>query len=99
MSFAAPLAIGAALLAAWFDCRFEKRRPVSPTSRIIHAGLAYILVRIVPVAVEGLATVGEPPWQRLAVVFVLVLPSLVYAFVAGLWLIRTVADIARTVRH
>ena len=58
-----------------------------------------MLVRIVPSAAAGLATTGEPAWQRVAVVFVLILPSLVYAFVVGLWLMRTLAEIARIVRH
>lgn len=99
MSFGASLAIGAVLLAVWADSRFENRRPASPTSRIVHAGVAYLLVRIVPVAAGGLASVDQPSWQRLAVVFVVILPSLVYAFMAALWLLRTLADIARIVRH
>lgn len=98
MSFAASLAIGAVLLAVWADSRFEKRRPASPTSRIVHAGVAYVLVRIAPAAVGGLASVDQPSWQRLAVVFVVILPSLVYAFLAALWLLRTLADIAKIVR-
>jgi hypothetical protein len=32
-------------------------------------------------------------------VFAVFLPALVYAFLAGIWLVRTVAEVARAPRH
>jgi hypothetical protein len=38
---------------------------------------------------------GAPASELLAILFVVVLPGLVYAFLTGLWLMRTLAEVAR----
>lgn len=100
MNFAGALAVGAALLACWVDVRLERRRPVSSTVRIGHALAAYVVVRATTVVSHGIVgSSGAPALKLLAVVFVIVLPGLVYAFLAGLWLMRTLAEVARLSRH
>ena len=98
MSIAGPTTIAALLLAVWFDWRLENRRPESPTRRIVHALAAYLALRAITAGSKALIDDAAADGERLAVFFVLVLPSLVYAFVAALWLMRTLADVARTAR-
>ena len=95
MTVAGPIAIGALLLAVWLDWRLEKVRPSSPTSRIVHAAAAYAVVRVIIDVSQLLTGDGATGGERLAISFVLVLPSLVYAFLAALWLVRTVTELPR----
>ncbi len=98
MSFVATLAIGAALLAAWVDCRFDQRRPVSPVRRAIHAAVAFAVLHAATAGANYLIGEHAGDARRLVVLFVLFLPSLVYAFLTGLWLMRTLTEVASTAR-
>ena len=93
-NFAGALAVGAAALAWWLDARFEGRRPASPVARITHALAAYVLIRLAAAVTTVLGTDASAS-ARMLVILGLVLPGLVYAFVTGLWLMRTVAEATR----
>jgi hypothetical protein len=97
--FAVALAIGAALLAGWLDLRFAKGRPASLTRRVGHTAAAYAVLLAATDVSRYLTGSAASAEQRLSVVFILVLPALVYAFLAGLWLMRTLAEVARLSRH
>jgi len=99
VGFVVFLAVGAALLALWVDVRWERWRPGSPTRRMAHSFAAYAVLRLVSVATVHLAGAGAPLGQRLAVLLLLFAPGLVYAFLAGLWVMRTLADVARLARR
>ena len=99
LNFAGALAVGGALLACWLDVRLERARPASPTLRIGHALAGYAVVRATTAIADGIVGSGASASKLLAVVFVVVLPGLVYAFLAGLWLMRTLAEVARLPRH
>jgi hypothetical protein len=99
LNFAGAFAVGAALLACWLDVRLERRRPVSPTRRFGHALAAFAVVRVTTAVSQELAGSDSPRLKLLAVLFAVVLPGLVYAFLAGLWLMRTLAEVARAARR
>ena len=97
LGFSVCLAVASALLAVWVDVRLDKRRPASPALRIGHAAAAYLILQGVVAATSGLDQ--APMGERLAAIFGLVLPSLVYSFLAGVWLMRTLAEVARLARR
>jgi hypothetical protein len=97
--FVSLLVVGAALLAVWFDLRFEQRRPEAPVRRVGHGIAAYVALQAGTAAFAYLGKPEAPLGQRLAALFLLFLPGLVYAFLTGLWLVRTAADLARLVRR
>jgi hypothetical protein len=97
--FGGAFVVGAAVLAAWVDRRFDKQRPESVVRRIGHALAAYVALRMALVGSDLLLGAVSSSQQRLTVLFILVLPGLVYVFLAGLWLMRTLADVARLARH
>ena len=99
LNFAGALAVGAAVLACWLDMRLERARPASSTARIGHALAAYAVVRVTTAASHGVVGSGAPASKVVAVLFLVVLPGLVYAFLAGLWLMRTLAEVARLSRR
>ena len=97
--FGIVLAVGAALVALWIDLRWEQRRPESPMRRMGHSFAAYGIVRLVSVATVHLGGDGTPLGQRVAVLFLLFTPGLVYAFLAGIWVLRSLADAVRLARR
>jgi len=99
VSYPVSLAIGAALIAGWLDWRFKERRPVSLARRACHLAAAYAALQTATACADYLIGANAAAARQLGVVFVLVLPSIVYAFLAGLWLVRTLADVARLARR
>jgi hypothetical protein len=98
-AFGIVLAAGAALVALWIDVRWERRRPESPMRRMGHSFAAYAVLQLASAATVHLGGAGTPLGQRVAVLFVLFGPGLVYAFLAGIWVLRSLADAARLARH
>lgn len=92
---AVELAIGAVVLAAWVEARIGDRRPASRALRMAHAGAAFLFLQASSVALAHLIHTGTPRGLIAVLLFLLFLPALVYAFVAGLWLLRTLTEIAR----
>ncbi len=99
LSFAAPFTLSAALLAGWLDWRLGKRRPVSLMYCMGHAAAAFAVLQLATAGSGYVAGASAAAERRLTVVFVLLLPSLVYCFLATIWLMRTLAEVARLARH
>lgn len=93
MSFTFGLTLGAALLAAWLDNRLGDARPESPTRRMIHACLSVVAL-FGSVGVLYLVH-GIPQAAFMAVLLAVFLPALVYALLAGCWLLRTLVEIGK----
>jgi hypothetical protein len=95
MSFIVTLVAGAFLLAAWCDARLDQQRPATPARRIAHVAASCILLQVAGFGMKLFAPGDSAGAARQCVaVFVVLLPALVYAFVAGLWLLRTLAETA-----
>jgi hypothetical protein len=84
-SFAIALGVGAALLAFWVQYRFPKLAPQTAGWAILHLVVTMVLADITKTA---FTSVEFDPATAMALVFGLALPTLVYAFVAGMWIIR-----------
>jgi hypothetical protein len=79
--FLLALAAGAALLAIWTHVRFPAFAPARLLVTVVHTGIAMLLLNITPLALEtGINTYFA--------LFGLVLPSLVYAMLAALWMLK-----------
>jgi hypothetical protein len=91
MSFTLGLALGAALLAAWFDNRLGDARPQTLVRRLVHVCLSIVALT----ASVGLLDLvnGVPQTAVLAAVLAVFLPALVYAMLTGFWILRTLAEI------
>src|SRR5258705_6521249 len=89
------LAGGGFLLASWVDARVGDSRPASPMKLI---GLCFVGVLLVQAAAGAIHLV-ESQAAIMAFVFGLFLPTLVFAMLTGLWLIRMLADIVGLARR
>ena len=99
MSFAVPLVVGAVLVAAWLDVRFDGRRPASLMRRACHLAAGVALLQVASAGLPHLLGADPSDLRQLMVVFIVLLPSMVYGFLAGLWLMRTLADVAGMARR
>ena len=93
MSFIVALTSSAFLLGIWVDGRLEGRRPGTPTWRVAHVAIACVLLQLAAFAMGQLVADHPTPARQAIAVFGLLLPALVYTFVSGLWLIRTLAEL------
>jgi len=85
------LTLGAALLAVWIDLRFPGLRPKTAAQSLTHSAVGVFAM----FGAAGLLALvyGVPDWAFLAVVLGVFLPTLVYALLAGLWMLRALANL------
>jgi hypothetical protein len=85
--------IGAALLATWTVARFPQRGPRGIGRAFVHVVIAFTLAAFVP---SGIALADHLGWmnQILVATLFMVLPALLYMFLATLWLFRALQEVA-----
>ena len=79
--FALALAVGAGLVAMWAYVRFPALAPAKMGKTLLHTGAAFALLELTP----GL---GGSVGARFALVFLFILPALVYALLCSLWMLK-----------
>jgi hypothetical protein len=94
VNFTMTLTAGAFILAAWLDNRLDERRPATIARRVAHVAISCVLLQLAAVGMTLVAPNDADKARQFVSVFVVLLPALVYAFVAGLWLLRTLAETA-----
>jgi hypothetical protein len=80
-TFVLAFAAGAALLAVWVHARFPSLAPERLGKTILHAATAFVLLKLT-------SHFGQGSTSAVAIVFVLVLPALVYALLCTIWVLR-----------
>jgi hypothetical protein len=91
MSFTLTLSLGAGLLAIWLDTRFPGIRPKTAAQGLTHAAVGVFAM----CGAAGLLALiyGIPQWAFMAALLTVFLPSLVYALLAWLWMLRALANL------
>ena len=78
----------AAALAIWIVVRFPERAPTEFRRAMVHFGVSMVgMYVVVPILQHDLAFMHQP-FRLYLSVFGVVLPALVYRFVATIWLLR-----------
>jgi hypothetical protein len=77
------LLVGAAVLAVWIHARFPALAPERLGKTLLHTGVAFALLRLAPGMVESQAL-------AFVTVLLLVLPTLIYAQLCAIWMLRHV---------
>jgi hypothetical protein len=97
MNFTLTITLGAALLAVWLDARFVYWRPQSPATAMTHGAVGALGV----LGAAGLLVLvyGIPQAAFMAMVLCVFVPSLVYALLAGIWMLRALAELTGLVRR
>src|SRR2546428_837840 len=94
VDFTLALAVGAFLLASWVDSQVGNARPASPAKRIVHAFVGVLVLEASVGALYLIQAGGASQAGFIAAILGLFVPALVYAMLAGLWVIRMLAELA-----
>lgn len=81
------IAVGAASIALWVDVRFPKLMPWSLRRLLVHFVLAFLVLYAVAPMMAAVQESGIPA-ARLASVFAVAFPVLVYEFLVGAWMLK-----------
>jgi hypothetical protein len=82
------LTLGAGAIALWINFRFPKLAPQGLKTAIIHVGAAILVGQVVLPGLSQAVPHSNPVVAGLVTTFVLGLPTLVYALLASIWVIR-----------
>ena len=93
-AFGFALVTGAALLAFWIIARYGEFGPKSVFRALVHTGIACVLLKLLPFAVDAIKESGVPAGGYI-IVFGVALPLLVYAFLGGGWTTRAAIGLLR----
>ena len=91
MGYTLTLAVGAGLLAVWLDTRFPGLRPKTAAGGLTHAVVG-VFAMLGAAGLLGLVY-GIPQTAFMALVLAVFLPGLTYALLAGLWMLRALANL------
>jgi hypothetical protein len=93
MEFTLAMPAAALALALWFDARFASVRPTSLAQSFVHTAMSMFAL----FSAVGLLELvyGIPQTLFIVVTLTVFMPALVYAVIAGVWLLRAFATAAR----
>jgi hypothetical protein len=91
MDFTLTLTLGAGLLAIWLDARFAGLRPKTPERGLVHAVISALALLGAAALLAFLYGIPQPIF--LLVVLTVFLPTLVYALLSGLWMVRALRNL------
>jgi hypothetical protein len=89
------VAVGAAAIALWLHVRMRGRGPRGTKQTLLHVGAAFTLLSAVPAFMTVLVGSGESPTRKLAALFLLAFPALVYMFLSIVWFLKMVQSMLR----
>jgi hypothetical protein len=81
---------GAAVLALWVDQRFRRLEPGGVFAHSVHVAAAVVVLMASPAVIQPIIAEGTSPPRTMVALFAIFLPSLVYAFLTGIWFMRLV---------
>jgi hypothetical protein len=89
------LTLGAGVIALWLEARFGELGPRTTGRTLLHLGLCFAVLQLCPFGIKLIVAGTEDPARKIAAVFLVVFPALVYAFLATLWLLKLIQGMAR----
>jgi hypothetical protein len=91
MTLTVALTLGAGALAVWLDARFAALRPKTAAGGLTHAAVGVFAM----LGAAGLLQLvyGIPEKAFMALVLGVFFPALAYALLAGLWMLRALANL------
>jgi hypothetical protein len=87
------MSVGGALLALWIAVRYPKLAPAHPVAKMLHVVVALTVAQFAaPSAMRGVLWIGETLPLELFALFLIFLPSQVYAYLSGIWVLALLRD-------
>jgi hypothetical protein len=84
------LSVGGAILALWTDLRYQGLAPDGVRSRLVHVFVSLTVLQfLAPPAVGIVVGAGQSVPSELLALFLVYLPVQIYAWLAAIWILRT----------
>jgi hypothetical protein len=96
-TFVLCLGVGAALIAFWFVFRFPERAPGDVKRALLHVGLALLAGWFASTLFDAFVAYGFA--GVVAGIFVVLLPALIYCFLASAWFLKLAHELITRYRH
>ena len=82
--------MGAAAIAMWLDVRLERRTPRTVTWTVMHTAGSILALQLLPQLVTLVVAGSDSPARKIAAVLAVLLPVLIYCWLAAIWLLKLV---------
>ena len=90
------IGVGAGAIALWIDARFPRLAPDEMRGALIHVGVSIVIAQLlVPIGMKVLLSL-ETLFSTLFAIFGVAFPAIVYALLAGLWVIKLTTGVLRS---
>jgi len=86
--FVTVAALGAGAIALWLDARLEPLTPRTVGWTFIHTAGAILALKLMPQLILIVVAGSESPLRKIAALLVVLLPALVYSWLAAIWLLK-----------
>jgi hypothetical protein len=83
-------ALAAGPLALWVDLRLRERAPRTVAWAFVHTVGALMVLRLMPKLMVLVIAGSDSPARKMLGIFSVLLPALVYAWLATIWLLKLV---------
>ena len=83
------VALAAAALALWLDVRFDAG-PRTLTKCFIHTAGSMLVLKMMPAFLRLVVAGSDAPSRKLLALLIVLLPALIYAWLATIWLLKLV---------
>jgi hypothetical protein len=94
--YAAAFVTGAAALALWGFCRFDRFQPRHMRAAALHLGAALLVCQLLAPALGSLLGAANSDVLSLVSVMLVSLPALVYSMLATIWVIALIQSAVRS---
>jgi hypothetical protein len=84
------VAVGAAAIAMWLDFRLERRTPRTVTWTFVHTAGSILALQLMPRLITLVVAGSDSPLRKIAAVLMVLLPVLIYCWLAAIWLLKLV---------
>ena len=82
------MSAGGGVLALWITVRYPKLAPTQPVAKMLHVVVALAVAQFAaPSAMRGVLWIGESLPLELFALFLIFLPSQMYAYLSGIWVL------------
>jgi hypothetical protein len=88
------LTLGAGVIALWLDTRFGNVGPQTTGKTLVHLAASLGVLELCPIGLGLVVAGSDDPARQMVAVFFVLFPTLVYAFLAILWLLKMFQSVA-----
>ena len=89
------VALGAALVALWLDVRVRRPQPKGAVWTLVNVGASFTVLAAMQIPIAAIVGGGDSPARKMAALFLVIFPALIYAFLSIVWFFKLAQTMMR----